>query len=177
MGGSLRPDTPLAEWTNSPRHEFNFWFDPEAASIALRAPWRKISVTTIDAALKTRVAPEITDGVFPSNVAIARYLKKYTRLPVEGIAQIAWDDLAAATWLDSSITTKEKMVYMDVNTDRGPAYGDTLTWSEELKPDLPLQKVHAQVDIELPKFQKLLIKLFTSPTPGAKNPPILEVYK
>jgi inosine-uridine nucleoside N-ribohydrolase len=173
MGGSLRPDTDLPEWTNAPRHEFNFWFDPESASITLRAPWKKVSVTTIDASLRTRVSPEVTDGVFPSDAPAAKYLKKYTRMRLQGIGQIAWDDLAAATWLDPTITTKKKVVYMDVNTDRGPGYGDTLTWSEELKPDLPLRQVHAQMEIDLAKFQKLLIRLFASPTPGATAPPIL----
>ena len=31
MGGSLSPQTDNPEFANNPRHEFNFWFDPEAA--------------------------------------------------------------------------------------------------------------------------------------------------
>src|SRR5271154_6814201 len=31
MGGSLNPQTADPEFSTSPRHEFNFWFDPEAA--------------------------------------------------------------------------------------------------------------------------------------------------
>src|SRR5712664_4199490 len=31
MGGSIGPQTDNAEFANNPRHEFNFWFDPEAA--------------------------------------------------------------------------------------------------------------------------------------------------
>src|SRR5260370_25890341 len=38
-GGSLGPQTDNPEFVNNPRHEFNFWFDPEAAQIVLRAPW------------------------------------------------------------------------------------------------------------------------------------------
>ena len=37
MGGSLNPQTSDPEFANNPRHEFNFWFDPEAAHIVLRA--------------------------------------------------------------------------------------------------------------------------------------------
>src|ERR1700721_1169708 len=52
MGGSLNPQTEAAEWSSNPRHEFNFWFDPEAASIVLKARGRKISVTAIEPSLK-----------------------------------------------------------------------------------------------------------------------------
>ena len=46
MGGSLNPGTDDPEFANTPRHEFNLWFDPEAAHIVLRAPWKKIVCTT-----------------------------------------------------------------------------------------------------------------------------------
>jgi len=38
MGASLNPQTNDPEFMNVPRHEFNLWFDPEAAHIVLRAP-------------------------------------------------------------------------------------------------------------------------------------------
>ncbi len=41
MGGSLSPDSDDPEWVNNPRHEFNFWFDPEAAHIVLRPRGRR----------------------------------------------------------------------------------------------------------------------------------------
>src|SRR6202158_4433855 len=45
MGASLNPQTADPEFANNPRHEFNLWFDPEAARIALRAPWEQIVFT------------------------------------------------------------------------------------------------------------------------------------
>src|SRR6266403_5214044 len=45
MGASLSPQTTDPEFINTPRHEFNIWFDPEAAHIVLRAPWKKIVCT------------------------------------------------------------------------------------------------------------------------------------
>jgi purine nucleosidase len=41
MGGSFNPRTDDPEFVNTPAHEFNLWFDPEAAHIVLRAPWKK----------------------------------------------------------------------------------------------------------------------------------------
>ena len=52
MGGSLDPHTDDPEFSTSPRHEFNFWFDPEAARMTLRAHWPRIDVTTVDVSIK-----------------------------------------------------------------------------------------------------------------------------
>ena len=163
MGGSLNPQTEAAEWSTDPRHEFNFWFDPEAASIVLKARWPKISVTTIDASLKTRLEPEVLDGLANSKAVAAQYVVKYTRRPVT--INYLWDELAAAAWLDPSIITRERFVYMDVNTDHGATYGDTLTYTDNTRPKITLQKVHAQMDVDLPKLQQLLIRLLSSETP------------
>jgi purine nucleosidase len=37
-----------------------------------------------------------------------------------------------------------------------------------LKPAIPLNKVHAQMDVDLPKLQQTLIQLMRSPTPHAQ---------
>ena len=57
MGGSLSPQTDNPEFMNNPRHEFNFWFDPEAAEIVLRARWKKIVCTPTDISIKTHMTP------------------------------------------------------------------------------------------------------------------------
>ena len=54
MGGSLSPQTDDPEFISAPRHEFNFWFDPEAAKAVLEAPWKKIVCTPVDISVKTR---------------------------------------------------------------------------------------------------------------------------
>ncbi len=177
MGGSIVPQTQDREWVNNPRHEFNFWFDPEAASIVLKAPWAKITDTTIDASLLAHIAPEILDGVFKSHTPSAEYLRAYIHVPVQGVAQYAWDELAAAVWLDPQIVKTERYVYMDVNTDHGENYGDTLTWQDELKPAIPLNKVHAVMEPDLARLQQLLIRLFSAPTPDATNPQMIKAAK
>src|SRR5580698_116383 len=70
MGGSLNPQTSDPEFANNPRHEFNFWFDPEAADIVLRAPWKKITCTTVDISIKTRFSPEMVKRIDASGTAL-----------------------------------------------------------------------------------------------------------
>jgi len=168
MGGSLNPQTDDPEFSEAPRHEFNFWFDPEAAHIVLRALWPRIDVTTVDISIKARFTQVMIDAISkaagPGNLA-AQYIAKYSQE-----RYYMWDELAAAAWLDPTLITKEKQVYMDVNITHGPTYGDTLTWTDQLRPQTQLQKVHAQLDLDLPRFQKMFVDLMSAPTPVFAQP-------
>ncbi len=66
MGGSLNPATDDPEFATSPRHEFNFWFDPEAAHIMLRADWPRIDVTTVDVSIKAPFTEEMLKEIAQS---------------------------------------------------------------------------------------------------------------
>ena len=167
MGGSLSPKTEAHEWYNLPRHEFNFWFDPEAASIVLNSAWPKVTVTTVDASVQTKLSG-VLKAMEGSQAIAARYLIHYARKT--GPSDYAWDELAAATWLDPAITTHARDVYMDVDLDKGRSYGNTLTWSDYDKPMLLHGMVHAQTDVDAGRLEKDLIALFTAATPGAHDP-------
>jgi inosine-uridine nucleoside N-ribohydrolase len=156
MGGSLNPPTDDPEFATSPRHEFNFWFDPEAAHIVLRAAWPRLDVTTVDVSIRAPFTQAMVDEIAKSQSPAARYIAAWSQ-----DRYYMWDELAACAWLDPSLITKEKQVYMDVDLDRGPTYGDTLTWTEKLKPATNVRLVHAQVDLDLAKFQKMFVGLMT----------------
>jgi purine nucleosidase len=158
MGGSLNPQTDDPEFATSPRHEFNFWFDPEAARIVLRAHWARIDVTTVDVSIKAMFTQAMLDEIAKSPNPAARYIARYSQE-----RYYLWDELAACAWLDPSIITKRRALYMDVDVSHGPAYGETLTWSEALKPATDLQLVHAQVDLDLAKFTRMFVDLMSAP--------------
>ncbi len=158
MGGSLSPQTGDPEFANNPRHEFNFWFDPEAAHITLRAHWPRIDLTTVDISVKTGFTKAMLDDIARSTNPAAKYLAAYT-----DEFYYLWDELAAAAWLDPAIITKEEKLYVDVDLSRGPFYGDTLSWTAANKPALDLQLVHVQTDLDLPRFNKLFIDLMKAP--------------
>jgi purine nucleosidase len=169
MGGSLNPQTDNPEFATNPRHEFNLWFDPEATHIMLRAHWPFIICTTVDVSIKTQLSQQMFDEISKSQTPVAQYVARYAH---PGRSYL-WDELAVAAWLDPSLITAEKQYYMDISLERGAGYGDVLIWSDRVKPDLDVQLVHTQMDVNMPKFAQMFVQLMSAPTPNAKNPLML----
>jgi len=156
MGGSLNPQTDDPEFATNPRHEFNLWFDPEAAHIVLRADWPRIDVTTSDVSIKAPFTQQMLDTIAKSSTPATRYIVAWSQ-----DRYYMWDELAALAWVDPTLITKEKQVYMDVDLSHGMSYGNTLTWAEGQQPSTGVRLVHAQVDLDLPKFQKMFVDEMT----------------
>ncbi len=139
------------------RREFNWWFDPEAVRISMRAPWKKITITPIDISIKTNVTPEVQAAIAKADTPVARYLTKYS------VGSYMWDELSAAAMIDPSIITGQKELYVDIDIDHGPSYGETLFW--DAKTQLPPYERRAtvQFDVNTQKLYDLYIKLMTQP--------------
>jgi inosine-uridine nucleoside N-ribohydrolase len=167
MGGSLNPQTDDAEFVSAPRHEFNFWFDPEAAKSVLEAPWKKIVCTPVDISVKTRFTDAMLADIAKSNSAAAQYVVKYFMKDQGG--SYMWDELAAAAWIDPTLITKKVERYMSVDVSHGAAYGNTLTWTEQDNPKLGARQVEIQMDLDLGRFDKMVVELMKARTPGAKE--------
>lgn len=155
MGGSLNPVSDDPEFANNPRHEFNIWFDPEAAHIVLRARWKKIVCTPVDISIQTRFTEEMKKKIEASGTDLARYVAKFYG------ANYLWDELAAAAWLDPTLITKKQTYYMNVNIEHGASYGDTLIWSEKDKPKLAVQPVEVQMSLDKSKFYDMFVSLLS----------------
>ncbi len=164
MGGSLSPASDNPEFANNPRHEFNFWFDPEAAAIVLRAPWKKITCTPTDISVKTHMTAAMVKQIEAAGTPAARYVAKFAMLSPG--ADIMWDELAAAAWIDPSIITKSERRYMSVDLDHGAGYGNTLTWAVTDNSHPPTQVVDIQFDLDTEKFYQMFLHLMTAPTPA-----------
>ncbi len=163
MGASLNPQTADPEFMNTPRHEFNIWFDPEAAHIVLRAKWKKIVCTPVDISVKTRMTTDLISRIKGGKTPAAQYIGKYSRL--FGEYNYLWDELAAAAWLDPSLITKTETRFLDVDLSRGAGYGNTLTWTDQDKPEIDVQPVEVQVDLDTERFYRMFVDLLTAPTP------------
>ena len=163
MGGAIAPELPYP-WATTNRREFNFWWDPEAVHMTLSAPgWHKITVTTVDISIKTRMGKDMIAEIAKSKNPAAQYLAQYAD------EEYRWDELAAAAWLDPSIITKQTQLYMDMDYSHGAGYGNTIVWMPGTQPGLGEQLVNVPQDLDLAKFDKMFIDLMTRPTPGAHS--------
>jgi purine nucleosidase len=165
MGGSLNPNTEYPEFAETPRHEFNFWFDPEAAEIVLRAPWKRIACTPTDISIKARLSPELVKRIGTSKSPAAQYVQRFY-LPGDG-NDFMWDELAAAAWIDPTLITKKQTRFMGVNLDKGAAYGDTLTFATKPAAMVASQPVEVQLDLDKERFYDMFAKRMQEPTPTA----------
>ena len=56
------------------RREFNWWWDPEAARIAMSAPWKKITITPVDISVKTTLSDDLKKRLATSNSKAAQFI-------------------------------------------------------------------------------------------------------
>ena len=118
-----------------------------------------MDVTTVDISLKAPFTQKMFDEISKSQTPTARYIAAWSQN-----RYYLWDELEACAWLDPTLITQEKLVYMDIDLSHGPSYGNTLTWTEQFKPATGVRLVHAQLDLDLPRFQRMFVDLMSGPS-------------
>jgi purine nucleosidase len=164
MGGSYNPvaadNAFAAEYANTPRLEFNMRWDPEAASMVLHEPWKKVTQVPIDPTTRTFFKPEffrqLSKGRAPFDAYLAQFGQPYPM----------WDELAVAVWLDPSIVAHSSTRLVDIDTSFTAGYGNTLSWSLGAGPGLGERPVVVVQDVDVPKFEQLTLDLLSRPSPA-----------
>lgn len=172
MGGSFRPAPTnsafAAEYANAPRREFNMRWDPEAASIVLHEAWKRITEVPVDPTVRTSFSPAFIRKVATGRAPFDAYLSRF------GQSFPMWDELAVAVWLDPSIVTRSATLLVDIDTSFTASYGDTLSWPPRQGPALGERPVRVIFDIDVAKFDHMVLALLTAPAPEAATRPAQE---
>lgn len=177
MGGSLR-----GGW------ELNWWWDPEAAAIVLREPWKEIIVTPAETGGQIWSSEALMRPIARSGGKLADHVRslylEYRPPDNNTVWSMMWDEVLVASLLDPGVITKWEDVYLDVVIDHGPKYGHTLVWRppgtlgfflpysgpdpldeakwrSHLDPPFDRQRARAQVDVDRDRFEKLFIEVLS----------------
>lgn len=108
--------------------DINFLIDPEAAHIAVTAPFPSITIAG-NVANQQYLSQSMLDRITSHDNAYARLMMDYD------ISLPLWDETAAAVMAFPDLVTDEVKAYMDVNTAFDcPDLGRTHLWSKEFAP-------------------------------------------
>jgi inosine-uridine nucleoside N-ribohydrolase len=159
MGGLLGNNPQQVTGDADFNSDFNILFDPEAAHVALTAPWPRI-VSLGNVTNETMMTPEITARMAAVKTPVTEFLAKYAqKLPM-------WDELAAAVAVDRSLVTKSFDAYMDIDLDHGMHYGQAHVWPEAIRPHQGEQKVTIVQGVDFDRFYDQFVTAAQFPVKG-----------
>jgi purine nucleosidase len=169
--------------------ELNFWWDPEAASIVLREPWKEIVVSPFEAGEQVFSSERLMREIVDRGGPLANHVEQlYLDMPAPAGTtkwSMMWDELTVASIIDPSVITKSETMYLDVDIDHGPKYGNTVVWkqpsgvptfflpysgpnppdpakwAEHLKPPPQLHPASVQMEVDKAKFEKMFVDIMS----------------
>jgi len=178
MGGGLHHST----------SSVNVYFDAEAARIAFRAGWPKLTLVTTDLAEQVHMQDDgkvdyIVDHAHaPIDELFRRFEQKPQRDNPQRQSFRMPDEMMAAHAIDPSIFGGFDEMYIDIVTHNDGHYGDTLFWDanwKDVNKDTPLSgqnnpsikagRVEVLKAIDKKRFRELFVDLMTRPVNRVKS--------
>lgn len=171
--------------------DFNWWWDPEAAAIVAREPWKEIVITTVEVGFKVFSSESLMRRVVEAGGPFTEHVRSLylDYEPSPGLSQWSamWDELTVASLIDPSVITETETMWLDVDITHGPKYGHTVVWSrpssepsfflpfsgpepmdlDKWKPlSEPPSHLHpstVQMEVDIERFEEIFVELMSHP--------------
>lgn len=155
MGGAF--DVP---GNMTPSAEMNWWFDPEAAKMSVRAPFAEQLIVGLDVCEKYRFNRAIYDRITAEKTPLASFFKHKYGAGFEknaGYSHFVWDTIAAAVVIDPTLITQEETRWVDVNAQYTLDYGRSLSYKRRGPVGTRQARILFSIDEE--RFWNLMVRL------------------
>jgi purine nucleosidase len=148
--------------------EFNWWMDPEAVQVVLRANVSRLIVpldVTNTVTLPQSVYDQIVNHTPPT--IVTQLYKEVGPHPGDFI----YDTVAFASFLDPSLVTESQYLYVDMPTPFDNTYGKSKVYTSNPYPSIPVLSASRVVfHIDNTRFFALYTDLLTRPVPVKFGP-------
>lgn len=147
----------------TPTAEFNWWIDPEAVQITLRSAFKEQVIFGLDVCEKVKFRKKHYEQ-FIKTIAKSGELEIIKKSQVgqmfegqngENVIHYVWDVLVAAYIIDPSILTKSVDAYVDVNTQFGTSYGQSIAYPTNKAPN-GTQKAKIVLEVDQKKLWRMV---------------------